>query len=77
MLREEFYWYDERTDEVKVAFTTEAYMDQSDVFWSREMLDVKNYRTNIKDPELEDRISYEEQCDLHACGMLDMDREGA
>ncbi len=38
-IRELLFWYDERTDEVKEAFTTEFFMATSSVFWSRDRED--------------------------------------
>lgn len=73
-MKEVFFWYDARTDEVKEALTTEAFMDTTQVFWSRELLDVKNYRTNLLAPA--DHLSYEQQCEMHQSGELNMDREG-
>lgn len=73
-MKEIFFWYDACTDEVKEALTTEAFMDKTTVFWSRELLDVKNYRTNLLAPA--EYLSYEMQCELHASGELDMDRMG-
>ena len=51
MLRTTMYWYDERTDEIKEIFTTERYMQNSQVLWSRDLddlqydvIDLKNVR---------------------------------
>ena len=77
-IRESIFWYDARTDEVKEAWTTEFYMSTSGVFWSRDINEVKAYRLELLAPadEVYTPLTYDEQCEMHASGELDMDREG-
>jgi len=41
MIRETFYWYDERTNEIKQAWTSEYMMSTSGVLWAHTLQELK------------------------------------
>lgn len=73
MIRETFFWLDELDGEIKQCISTEYRMGLSQVFWSKNFAEVKAYRKQMM--EKSTRLAYQEQCDLHAVGAINMDTD--
>jgi len=79
-IKESIFWYDECTDEVKEAWTTERFMQNSQVLWSRDLADLQVDIQDLKNVRYfqENDIPFAYGCDgmAHALENISMSLYG-